>query len=408
MAHVAKYKRGAVAPMVGHYNRTAERDGFARANIDPERTPDNYAVGFESRDPDALAVAVRERVARAVGEHKEHAGRAVRDDAVLMCDWVVTLPADCPRDDAPAFFAAVVAFAKERYGAENVLGGFVHMDEAAPHAHVPVVPTVDGKLQASKLVNRSDLQTFHRDLGRAVDAALGYHVSVELGDDQKGAKQLSRLGQEEYQAAKDELARVEAERAALAREVSGLRDKRDEIARDTAEASERLERLQRRADEAGREVGTLRNAVEEREGAVSAAELVAQGCGGRELGRRAEEARGRVAELGDRVAGMRERLALAREALASMKERVAALAPAERSQRWFRMPFDVSMRLGRWLDGHGYSAHVDVDAQARLYPERMRKPALRERVSARTPQEERDWVRTAPRRPSRPSRHRGR
>lgn len=397
MAHVAKYKRGAVAPMLGHYNRTAERDGFTRANIDPERTPDNYACGFGSRDTDELARAVRSRVASAVDAHAENAGRAVRDDAVLMCDWVVTLPADCPTEDAPAFFAAVVEFCRERYGAENVPGGFVHMDEATPHVHVPVVPVADGKLQASKLVNRSDLQTFHRDLGRAVDAALGRHVSVELADDQKGAKQLSHLDHDEYRKAKDELARVEEERASLAREVAELRDKRSEIARDTAEASERLERLQRRADEAEREVGTLRSTVESRESSLAAAGLVAKGCGGRELGKRAETARKRIGELGDRIAGMRERLALAREALGSLKERVAALTTPQEAffKQNLSMPFDVSMRLGPWLEKNGFEFCIDSKASARLHPERVREVLSPRRPAPRTPKEDREWARAA-------------
>ena len=209
MAHVAKVKMAALAPMVGHYAREAERRGYRRENIDQERTALNYVLGAESGD--RLAAAVRGRVSDARESHERLAGRALRKDANVLMDWVVTLPRDCPEGMERGFFEAVVDFIRQRYGAENVPGGFVHMDETTPHVHVPVIPEKGGKLLASQVVTRRDLQTFHSDLAAAVDAALGVHVSVELAEDERGERQLSRLDQDEYRAAKAELARIRAE-----------------------------------------------------------------------------------------------------------------------------------------------------------------------------------------------------
>ena len=242
MAHLAHYKRLGAAPMLAHYERRAELErGYTRENIDAGRTAQNYAVGADS--PQALAAALRARVEGAVREHEQSAGKAVRRDANVLSDWVVTLPRDCPPEDARRFFEVAVDVCRARYGAENVLGGFVHMDETTPHVHIPVVPVRDGRLRSAKVFTRSDLQRFHKDLGRAEDAALGRHVSVELSPERQGEKQLSHLGQAEYVAAREEAARA-TERAAAA-------EGAQRAAEDAQRAAEdRLECLQRGVEDA--------------------------------------------------------------------------------------------------------------------------------------------------------------
>lgn len=294
MAHLAHYKRSGAAPMLAHYERRAELErGYSRENIDASRTAENYAIGADS--PQALAAALRARVDCAVREHERSAGRAVRRDANVISDWVVTLPRDCPPEDARRFFEVAVDLCRERYGAENVLGGFVHMDETTPHVHIPVVPVRDGRLRSAKVFTRSDLQRFHKDLGRAEDAALGRHVSVELGPERQGEKQLSHLGQAEYVAAREEAARA-TERAAAA-----------ESARMAAEgaqraAEDRLECLQATLGDAesmaAQGLGGLRRVA--REGQYVGGRERRAGEKNRELRARAEALEGEGRELGGR------------------------------------------------------------------------------------------------------------
>lgn len=283
MAHLAKYKRPAVAAMVGHYAREAEGRGYERANIDPSRTANNYAIGASSVDE--LAGMVRARVETGIELHNANARRGLRKDANVLADWVVTLPADCRAEDAPAFFRAVVEFVRERYGAENVPGGFVHADEATPHVHVPVVPVHDGRLVASKVFDRTDLQGWHEALSARVEAALGYRVSVLLSDEKQAEKQLSAMSQDEYRAAKDELER--------------LRDKREELKRQVAQEADRLERLQRACQDVGRQVDELETVNDTARRCEDA-----RGRGGRDawaaLASRAEQARAAIGEIGDR------------------------------------------------------------------------------------------------------------
>lgn len=121
MAHVMKIKQGAVAPLVAHYERTPELErGFVRGNIDPSRTALNYNL---------LPHDVRGEVADGIEQHERTAGKAIRKDANVLFDWVVTMPKDCPPERGREFFEAVAAFMRERYGEGNVLGCYVHMDE---------------------------------------------------------------------------------------------------------------------------------------------------------------------------------------------------------------------------------------------------------------------------------------
>lgn len=266
MAHLAHYKRAGAAPMLAHYERRAELErGYSRENIDASRTAGNYAIGADS--PQALAAALRSRVAEAIAAHEADSGKAVRKDANVISDWVVTLPKDCPREDARRFFEVAVDFCRERYGADCVLGGFVHMDEATPHAHIPVVPVKGGRLRSAKVFTRSDLQRFHKDLGAAEDAALGRHVSVELDPAQQGEKQLSHLGQAEYVAAREEAARA-AERAAAAESAQRAAEARLECLQRGVEDAESLAQAGlgevRRVARAGEYVGGRESAARER------------------------------------------------------------------------------------------------------------------------------------------------
>lgn len=244
MAHVIKLKQNAVAPMVAHYERTPEIErGFERINIDSARTDQNYNLRPNN---------VLERVHAGIKEHEVVAGKGIRKDANVLCDWVVTAPRDLRPEDNRTFFEAVTRFCEQRYGEKNVLGAYVHMDETQPHVHVPILPQVNGKMQASKMVNRADLQSFHGDLSRSVEHALGYKVSIELDEIQKGEKQLSVLNQDEFIAAKAALNEASnsleslSERAcALKDEVKQLQDEKDKLGPQIASETQRLELLRR-------------------------------------------------------------------------------------------------------------------------------------------------------------------
>lgn len=306
MAHVMKIKAPSVSPLVDHYERV--RPGtFDRSNIDATRTHLNYNLAPSD---------VKEDVRLAMAEHERTAGRAVRKDANVLFDWVVTLPKDCPPESAREFFSGVLEFVQGRYGAGNVLGAYVHMDETTPHVHVPVLPMIDGKLQASKMITRNDLMRFHGELGEFMDARLGFHVSIELDEQQRGEKQLSHLSQRDYIAAKDEIAATKTRLEHLRREVKALEPAaqslpesarailagRSDGGREKALTSE-IEYLRERISAAEDEKAELAGEIRELERGISRLERGIIGARER-VQELVAQVRGYVEHVGERVAAV--------------------------------------------------------------------------------------------------------
>ena len=106
MAHIAKYKAASCGHMLAHYRRDASSLG--RENIDPTRTKGNYTLGLDDRDGKVRAMngiepnwATVEGRIEGVNKAAKAAGkRAVRKDAVVMADVVVTLPMSKAQVDA--------------------------------------------------------------------------------------------------------------------------------------------------------------------------------------------------------------------------------------------------------------------------------------------------------------------
>ena len=74
------------------------------------------------------------------------------------------------------FFRLTYEFLKNRYGEENIISAYVHMDETTPHMHFLFMPVVEDKnwnekhpdktprkkVCAKKLMNKTEMKMFHR------------------------------------------------------------------------------------------------------------------------------------------------------------------------------------------------------------------------------------------------------
>ena len=201
MAHIAKYKATSVGHMLAHYRRDASSLG--RENIDPTRTKDNYTLGLDDRDGKVRAMdgiepnwATVEGRIEGVNEAAKAAGkRAVRKDAVVMADVVVTLPENVRKGDEGKFFGYAYWFLILKLGKENMMGGFVHRDEVRKdgspvrdHMHVPFTPIVDGRFNYKKMCPRAFYQSLHKELGDYLEKQMGYRPEVELGDETRALR----------------------------------------------------------------------------------------------------------------------------------------------------------------------------------------------------------------------------
>lgn len=343
MAHIAKYKAASCGHMLAHYRRDASSLG--RENIDPTRTKDNYTLGLDDRDGKVRALngiepnwATVEGRIEGVNEAAKAAGkRAVRKDAVVMADVVVTLPENVRKGDEGKFFGYTYWFLLQKLGKENMMGGFVHRDEVRKdgspvrdHMHVPFTPILGGRFNYKKMCPRSFYQSMHKELGDYLEKRLGYRPEVELGEETRAQrvytdksvdidKVRDAVDRAVVRPAEDEAARIvaaaEEEAAALLKEAE---TRRDELVAQVADGERRLLDVRMQVDEETDRLECLRQGARAIERDVAELEPIAadvrrfEGAGRAERGAildsiaarcagAARAARAAIEELGDRI-----------------------------------------------------------------------------------------------------------
>lgn len=309
MAHIAKYKATSVGHMLAHYRRDAS--SLERDNIDPSRVKNDLVVGhYTNKDGKLVVGRVRaregepnwgtvERRIERVNEAQKTAGkRATRKDAVVMADVVVTLPDNVRKGDEDRFFRLTYWYLSNKFGIDNMMGGYVHKDEvlkdgtpARDHMHVPFTPILDGRFNYKKMCPRSFYQSMHKELGDYLERHMGYRPAIELDEETRAQrvytdkavdidKVRGAVDRAVVQPAEDEAARIVAaakeEAAALLNEaearkaelVAQIADKEgdlaeldnqlDDVKLDIEDEQDRLECLRQRADGVARDVEELR------------------------------------------------------------------------------------------------------------------------------------------------------
>lgn len=348
MAHIAKYKATSVGHMLAHYRRDAS--SMERDNIDPKRVENDMVVGHYTNKDGRLVVGrvvpregepnwgtVERRIER-VNEAQKAAGkRATRKDAVVMADVVVTLPDNVRKGDEDRFFRLTYWYLSNKFGIDNMMGGFVHKDEvlkdgtpARDHMHVPFTPILDGRFNYKKMCPRMFYQNMHRELGDYLEKRLGYRPEVELAEETRAQrvytdksvdidKVRGAVDRAVVRPAEDEAARIvaaakeeaaallneaELRKAELVTEIAEREGELEDVMVDIENATDRLECLRQRANGVARDVEELRPVAAEvrrwedagKAERGSILDSIAARCAGaaRAIGRAVEE-------LGDRI-----------------------------------------------------------------------------------------------------------
>lgn len=193
MAHVMKMTKAACGHMFKHYERAKDKNGeyvkFGNESIDPERTLMNYNLA-----PDrelSQGDFVRKRCSEVYCMN--------RKDVNVLCSWVVTVPKDVPEVEHEKFFHATYDFLEKRYGRENVVSAYVHMDEVTPHMHFAFVPVIYDKkkerykVSAFEVIDRKELTVFHAELEKHLESALGHEVGILNEATKEGNKSIEEL-----------------------------------------------------------------------------------------------------------------------------------------------------------------------------------------------------------------------
>ena len=348
MAHIAKYKATSVGHMLAHYRRDAS--SMERDNIDPKRVKNDMVVAHYTNKDGQLVVGrvvpregepnwgtVQRRIER-VNEAQKAAGkRATRKDAVVMADVVVTLPDNVRKGDEDRFFRLTYWYLSNKFGIDNMMGGYVHKDEvlkdgtpARDHMHVPFTPILDGRFNYKKMCPRMFYQNMHRELGDYLEKRLGYRPEVELAEETRAQrvytdksvdidKVRGAVDRAVVRPAEDEAARIvaaakeeaaallkeaETRKAELVTEIAEREGELEDVMVDIEDATDRLECLRQRADGVARDVEELRPVAAEvrrwedagKAERGSILDSIAARCAGaaRAIGRAVEELRDRI------------------------------------------------------------------------------------------------------------------
>ena len=216
MAHMMKHTKASCGHMFAHFDRKAEH--ISNENLDRTRTHLNYNLAIHQQMDQGEFV--RKRCSEVRMQN--------RKDVNIMASWVVTVPKDLPLEEHKQFFQGCYDFLENRYGKENVVSSYVHMDEITPHMHfafVPVVPDKkrDGfKVSAKECITRTDLQSFHQQLETHLENVLGHEVGILNEATREGNKSIAELKrsgaterlksvEKEIEAKKDSLIPLQAE-----------------------------------------------------------------------------------------------------------------------------------------------------------------------------------------------------
>lgn len=292
VVHMMKIKSGAVGGIQSHNNR--EHEPKTNPDVDMSRSEDNYDL----ISCDNYKRSIKEKLSNLV-----ESSRAVRKDAVVVCNFIVTsdnetmnaLGADRQRE----FFQDSVKWFSDRYGADRVLNATVHMDETTPHLHIGVMPiTQDGRLSAKAIFTKTEMKAiqteFARDVGekygleRGVEGSERTHLSEARFKEQKALEMANEHGAiaQELQIitedCKQELSEATRSLETVKQELSTMQDRKDtlqgEIERLEAidkqtkvRVHEALEKqkpvlldLQKRISEAKSELSVVETAVKEK------------------------------------------------------------------------------------------------------------------------------------------------
>jgi len=222
MANMQKYSAGSTGGLIRHYERRQDEYGnyqqFGNQEIDITKTHLNYNLGPE-REISSMDF-IKQRCSEVDFVNRKNIN--------VMVSWIITAPEGLAtgiehrenqrpllkfegkeaEGNLKLFFEESYKFLNQRYqsyGSDenlkdiNVISSYVHMDETTPHMHYAFVPVVFDeqrgreKVSAKELINRKDLQTFHKDLEKHMERVFGREIGILNEATKGGNKSIDEL-----------------------------------------------------------------------------------------------------------------------------------------------------------------------------------------------------------------------
>lgn len=207
MANISHYTKSDIKDLFKEHDRTAK---YYKNSVDLSRSHLNFGYGILNAGEAELAHHAR------VADIMQ--GRKVQEQTTFASEWIITYPyTECHKQVIPTcefykypvydeagniihnagdektkeinvandeahlkkFFDICYKFACDRYGKENILSAWVHMDETTPHLHLCLVPEATSRktgkrtVSSASIFNKKELSTFHKDLQDTMNAEFG-------------------------------------------------------------------------------------------------------------------------------------------------------------------------------------------------------------------------------------------
>lgn len=198
MANLAKFTRSGLGQILAHVRRGSEPERYPDGNLKRLRkyknqnivaTHSKYNYNLRERGDNLTDY---QYIEKRVKEHNV----LNRANVNWLGSWVVSLPQslqNANEEDKEMFFKETFQFLSERYGKDNIVYAYVHMDETTPHMHTGVTPCFydeDKKRLAcnyKKFFSRKEYQTFHKDFSKHMKEVFGYDIGVYDDSERKKA-----------------------------------------------------------------------------------------------------------------------------------------------------------------------------------------------------------------------------
>ena len=173
VARMEKMKVGNLGGAYRHNERIFKN--HSNKDIDPNRSHLNYELTDRDR-----SVSYEKQIKNYVNETKI-SKRAIRKDAVLCDEWVITSDKKFFErlEQVQEFFETAKKYFEEQYGKQNIAYASVHLDESTPHMHMGVVPMKDGKLSSKAMFDREELKSIQDKLPKYMNE---HGFEVERGE----------------------------------------------------------------------------------------------------------------------------------------------------------------------------------------------------------------------------------
>lgn len=296
MARVDSYTKKDVKKILNEHDRTAKK---YKNWVDRKRSNLNWSYGLGNKNSEEVLQAIEDRCDTIMD------GKKMQEHTNVMSEWVVTYPAtSCTEEKCTMekendegeivsakrtynkpndmehcrkFFDTVYQFACDRYGAENVIAGYVHMDETTPHISINLVPEAvsrkNGKrtVSSASLFTKTELKRFQQDLEKEMQKVFNQKNMILNGrtkgnftiEELKARQESAKVWNGKKEALNKKIAEVNARKNELDEFEGGLQAREDDLAQRESEFQASMKKRQETANKRDTELDKRENVLDE-------------------------------------------------------------------------------------------------------------------------------------------------